>query len=511
MKNNLQLTRRAAVSLLSMGIFTTQIPWDGKGNAMNLPKLDHENLHFYTLSEIAALLKSKKISSVELTQLILNRIEKLDGKLNSYITIMGKDALKQARALDKELAAGKYRGPLHGVPIGIKDLLYTTNAPTTASHSFKANFMATYNATVVDKLYAAGAVIIGKLNLTEGAMCNYNATSKIPKNPWGEDLWTGVSSSGSGVATAAGLCFGSIGSDTGGSIRTPSMANGIVGLKPTYGLVSNYGVLPLSIRMDHLGPMTRSTLDAAIMLEAIAGYDANDPNSIPQNKLDLVSSIDKGIHGLRIGIDPDFVHTDVDPKLASSIELATKKMEALGATVVKVKMPGESKERGRIWWTIASKEAYEANKSTYPSRKSEYSLGFSDFLNFGMKVTEDEFKQALEYQQNFKTEFRKLLSEVDAFVAPAGGMAKGITEKMWRSGDSDDVVFHFYDELDLNFGNPANLAGIPTLTMPCGKAEGGMPPPGFQLMSSALTEATLCRIGYAYEKATRWNLQHPPI
>lgn len=510
MKKNLQLTRRQVVSLLGMGILATQIPFDVKSNS-SLSKLDTKNLHFLTLSEIAALIKARKISSEELTQLILNRIEKLDGKLNSYITVMGKDALKQARALDQELAAGKYRGPLHGVPIGIKDLLYTTNAPTTASHAFKADFMAPYNATVVEKLYSAGAVIVGKLNLTEGAMCNYNSTSKIPKNPWGEDLWTGVSSSGSGVATAAGLCFGSIGSDTGGSIRTPSLANGIVGLKPTYGLVSNYGVLPLSIRMDHLGPMTRCTLDAAIMLEVMAGYDANDPNSIHQNKLDLVSSIDQGIRGLKIGIDPDYVHTDVDPKLAASIELAIQKMEALGAIRVHVKMPGEPKERGRMWWTIASKEAYEVNKSTYPARKNEYSPGFGDFLAFGMKVTDDEFKRAIVYQQNFKTEFQKLLAGVDAFVAPAGGMAKGVTEKMWRSGDSEDVVFHFNDELDLNFGNPANLAGIPTLTMPCGKAEGGMPPPGFQIMSSALTEATLCRIGYAYEQATKWNLQHPSV
>jgi amidase len=510
MKKNLQLTRRQVVSLLGMGILATQIPFDVKSNS-SLSKLDTKNLHFLTLSEIAALIKARKISSEELTQLILNRIEKLDGKLNSYITVMGKDALKQARALDQELAAGKYRGPLHGVPIGIKDLLYTTNAPTTASHAFKADFMAPHNATVVEKLYSAGAVIIGKLNLTEGAMCNYNSTSKIPKNPWGEDLWTGVSSSGSGVATAAGLCFGSIGSDTGGSIRTPSLANGIVGLKPTYGLVSNYGVLPLSIRMDHLGPMTRSTLDAAIMLEVMAGYDANDPNSIHQNKLDLVSFIDQGIRGLKIGIDPDYVHTDVDPKLAASIELAIQKMEALGATRVHVKMPGEPKERGRMWWTIASKEAYEVNKSTYPARKNEYSPGFGDFLAFGMKVTDEEFKRAIAYQQNFKSEFQKLLASVDAFVAPAGGMAKGVTEKMWRSGDSEDVVFHFNDELDLNFGNPANLAGIPTLTMPCGKAEGGMPPPGFQIMSSALTEATLCRIGYAYEQATKWNLQHPSV
>jgi amidase len=508
---NKKLSRRKVISFLTMGLVATQLPFACKNRTLTLSDLEKQKIHFLTLSEVAALIKSRKISSEELTQLMLNRIEAIDGKLNSYITIMGKDALISARMLDKELAEGKYRGPLHGVPLGIKDLLYTTNAPTTASHSFSANFIATFNATVVDKLYDAGAVILGKLNLTEGAMCNYNNLSKIPKNPWGEDLWTGVSSSGSGVAIAAGLCFGSIGSDTGGSIRTPAMANGIVGLKPTYGLVSTYGVFPLSISLDHIGPMTRSTMDAAIMLEAISGYDVNDPNSLHQDKLDLVPSIDKGIKGLRIGIDHDYVNKDVDPKLAASIELATKKMEELGATIVEFKMPTNMQERGDMWWVLASKEAYEANRNTYPSRRKEYSLGFGEFLEFGMNVTDIEYKNAIEFQQNFKTEFRKLLSQVDAFVSPAGGMAKGVTEKMWRANAAEDVVFKFDNELDLNFGNPANFAGIPALTMPCGKAEGGMPPPGFQLMGAALSEATLCRIGYAYEQATQWHLQHPEI
>ena len=506
-----KLSRRKVVSLLGLGIIATQFPFACKNGTITLSDLEKQGIHYLTLSEVSELIKSRKISSEELTQLMLNRIDAIDGKLNSYIMIMGKDALVQARALDKELAEGKYRGPLHGVPLGVKDLLYTTNAPTTASHSFYANFIASYNATVVDKLYNAGAVILGKLNLTEGAMCGYNNISKIPINPWGEDLWTGISSSGSGVATAAGLCFGSIGSDTGGSIRTPSVANGIVGLKPTYGLVSTYGVFPLSISLDHIGPMTRSTLDAAIMLEAIAGYDANDPNSLHQDKLDLVTSIDKGIKGLRIGIDHDFVNTDVDLKLAASIELATKKMEELGATIVPFKMLSTREERKENWRIITFKEAYVANKTTYPSKKSEYGLDFGEDLEFGMNVTDVQYKKAKEFQQNFKTEFRKLLLEVDAFVSPAGGMAKGVTDTMWRAKSSENVCTTFKNELDLHFGNPANLAGIPTLTLPCGKAEGGMAPPGFQLMGAALTEAMLCRIGYAYEQATQWHLQHPEI
>jgi len=506
-----KLSRRKAVGLLCLGVLATQFPLACTSKPSKLSDLEKQSLHYLTLTEVAELIKSKRISSEELTQIMLNRIAALDGKLNSYITVMNEAALAAARSLDKELAEGKYRGPLHGVPIGVKDLLYTTNAPTTASHSFNSNFIATHNATVVDKLLSAGAVILGKLNLTEGAMGGYNSSSKIPKNPWGADLWTGVSSSGSGVATAAGLCFASIGSDTGGSIRFPSVANGIVGLKPTYGLVSKYGVMPLSESLDHIGPMTRSILDAAVMLEAIAGYDANDPNSLQENKINISASIKDGIKGLRIGIDHDYVNTDVDPKLVASIDAAVKKLEELGATIVPFKMPDNRKERDDAWWIICCKEAYEANKNTYPSRKAEYGNCFAEFLEMGFNVTKDQYKQALQFREEFKGEFRKLLSEVDALVAPAGGMAKGVNDTMWQAKMSENVIGIYGDALDLHFGNPADIAGIPSLTLPCGKAEGGLPPPGFQLMGSPLTESILCRIGYSYEQATEWHKQQPDI
>jgi len=510
--DNQKLSRRKAVGLLGLGIIATQFPFAcATGTSKKLSDIEKQSLHYLTLMEVAKLIKSKRISSEELTQIMLNRIAALDSKLNSYITVMSDAALASARVLDNELAEGKYRGPLHGVPIGVKDLLYTTNAPTTGSHSFNSNFIPTYNATVVDKLQQAGAVILGKLNLTEGAMGGYNKSSKIPKNPWGEDLWTGVSSSGSGVATAAGLCFASIGSDTGGSIRFPSVANGIVGLKPTYGLVSKYGVIPLSESLDHIGPMTRSTLDAAVMLEAIAGYDPNDPNSLRENKINLLAFINEGIQGLRIGIDHDYVNTGVDPKLVASIDAAVKKLEELGATIKQFKMPENRKERDDAWWLICCKEAYEANKETYPSRKNEYGNCFVEFLEIGSKVTKDQYEQALQFQKEFKGQFRKLLSEVDALVAPAGGMAKGINDTMWRAKMSENVIGIYGDALDLHFGNPADMAGIPSLTLPCGNSENGLPPPGFQLMGSPLTESMLCRIGYGYECATEWHQQHPDI
>jgi amidase len=505
-----KISRRKVIGLLGFGIIASQFPLACGPGSSKLSDSDKQSLHYLTLTEVAELIKSKKISSETLTQLMLNRISHLD-RLNSYNTVMRESALAAARALDRELDEGKYRGPLHGVPIGIKDLLYTTNAPTTMGHSFNSNFMAPYNATVVDKLHDAGAVILGKLNQTEGAMGGYSDNFKIPINPWSEDLWTGLSSSGSGVATAAGLCFASLGSDTGGSIRFPAAANGIVGLKPTYGLVSKYGAMPLSTSLDHIGPMTRSIKDAAILLHTIVGYDPNDSVSLKQVDVFAGATLTEGVKGLRIGVDHEYISADVDPKLAASIEAAVTKLEELGMTVVPFKMPRNKKERADAFWFIAGKEAAMANKETFPSRKEEYGNFFRDFLEAGNTVTDEQYKWALQFKEDFKTQFIKQLSEVAAFISPVCGVAKGVTEKMWRAGMQGCVPTVFADDLDLDFCNPADLAGIPALAMPCGKAENGFPPPSMQFMGVPLSEGTLLRIGYAYEEATSWHKQHPAI
>lgn len=505
------LSRRSAIRLLGLGITAAQFPFACASKPAAPPDTG-EKLYFLTINELADRIKSKQISSEEITKMILERIAKLDQKLNSYLHVMTESALATARAMDKELIAGNYRGPLHGIPIGVKDLLYTTNAPSTMGHSFNKNFIATYNATVVEKLQHAGAVIVGKLNQTEGAMDGYSKDFLIPRNPWGEDLWTGVSSSGSGVATAAGMCFGSIGSDTGGSIRFPSAANGIVGLKPTYGLVSKYGAMPLSDSFDHLGPMTRSTLDAAIMLDVISGYDKNDPHSLKtEQPLNLVASIKDGIKGLRIGVDPDYISNDVDPALTEAIEKAIEKMEELGATITSFKMPGDVQMMSDAWFVITAREALIANKETYPSKLAEYGRSFADFLEIGANVSDEQFEGAVGYCKGYKDDLLSRLSEVDAVVAPAGGMAGGVTDELWRDGFGDNYISRYGDVLDLHFGGPANIAGIPSLTIPCGKAEDDFPPPGLQLMGAPLTEDKLCRIGYAYELATEWHKQHPPV
>ena len=259
--------------------------------------------HYMRLAQVARLIASKDVSPVELTRLMLDRIAAVDGRLKSYATVMADHAMAAARDAEEKIQRGQYRGALHGVPIAVKDLCYTRGVRTMGALAVLKNFVPDFDATVVTRLKDAGAIILGKLNLTEGAMAAYHPDFDIPVNPWNEDLWASVSSSGSGVATAAGLCFGSLGSDTGGSIRFPAAQCGIVGLKPTWGRVSRYGVLELAGSLDHIGPMTRSVAAAAIMFEAIAGVDPNDVTTRSEPVESILGTLREGVSGVRLGID----------------------------------------------------------------------------------------------------------------------------------------------------------------------------------------------------------------
>ena len=289
-------------------------------------------LHYQTISEVGGRLESRELSSVELTGAILDRIAALDGRLKSYVTVMSDQAMAAAQAADAEIAAGRYRGRLHGVPIAVKDLCFTTGVATMGGAKALRDFVPDFDGTVVRNLNDAGAIILGKLNLTEGAMAGYNPEFDIPVNPWGADRWAGASSSGSGVATAAGLCYGSLGSDTGGSIRFPAAACGTVGIKPTWGRVSRYGVLALGESLDHVGPMTRSAADAGIMLQVLAGHDSNDPTSLHAPVPDMLAGLGQGVEGIRIGVDEDYIGGgDVDGEVAEAALAGARLLESMGA------------------------------------------------------------------------------------------------------------------------------------------------------------------------------------
>lgn len=461
-------------------------------------------LYYETLSTLARRIENREVSSVEATQSVLDRIERLDGHLKSYATVLGEDALEEARRADEEIARGNYRGPLHGIPIAVKDLCFTKGIRTMGGLKVLADHIPDYDATVVERFRSAGAVLLGKLNLTEGAMAGYNPDFDAPVNPWDKDRWTGVSSSGSGVATAAGLCFASLGSDTGGSIRFPSACCGIVGLKPTWGRVSRYGVLDLAQSLDHVGPMTRSVKDAAIVFEAIAGHDSNDPTSLYDTVPKMLEPIEEGVQGLRVGLDKGYVTDGVDPQVSAAVLDAVTVLESLGAIVVEFEFPSVA-DIGGVWNTLCASEALAAHEETYPSRADDYGAWFRDFLELGASVTGSDYAKAHHIRSRFNGALAGVFRDVDVIACPAmPTLPMPITKEIlyggMRSGRSDFM----------RFTGPFDFSGSPSINLPCGLSEEGLPL-SLQLVGKHLSEDLLCRAGHAYETATEWHHLHPEI
>jgi amidase len=319
------------------------------------------------------------------------------------------------------------------------------------------------------------------------------------------------------VATAAGLCYGSIGTDTGGSIRYPSAANGIVGLKPTYGRISRYGVFPLAESLDHVGPMVRRAGDAAVMFEAIAGFDSNDPTSLRDPVPHMLDELDKGTRGLTVGFDRRFATEGIHPEQSAAIQAAVDVLRQFGARIVDVQMPNVT-EVQNMWLILCAKEAVAAHAANFPSRKNEYGPYFRDFLEMGAAVSAADYAKAVQYRKVLSTKYRAVLSTVDAFVYPAGvGGAFSISKETQYGSMADfnaarDKYANSYNPpLGANvYTCPADLSGTPTITLPVGFSSDGLPL-SMQIAGQALSEPTLCRIGHAYEEATGWYKKHPNV
>ena len=329
------------------------------------------DLHYQSLTTVSNLVRRRKLSPVEATRAILERIARLDGQYRSYVTVLADRALERAKAAEAEIARGLWRGPLHGVPIAVKDLWNTTFAPTAAGTAIFKNFIPSFNATVVDRLEQGGAVILGKLRMTEGAYTSHHPEAPGPLNPWNTGYWVGSSSTGSGVATSLGLCYGSLGTDTGGSIRFPSATCGLTGIKPTWGRVSRHGVFPLAESLDHVGPITRSAADSAAILGAIAGYDVDDATTYSATPPDYLETIGDGVRGLRIGIDRGYATDGVDPQVVAAFNEAERVFADLKAKVCAVQFPPYQRLVS-LWIAMCSVETAAAHKETYPARKPEY-------------------------------------------------------------------------------------------------------------------------------------------
>jgi amidase len=411
-------------------------------------------------------------------------------------------ALRQADAADKEIAAGKWRGPLHGVPVAVKDLCWTKGVPTTCASKVLRDWRPDSNATVVDRFEAGGAVLLGKLHLTEFAMAWYHPEIPGPQNPWNPALWPGASSSGSGVATAAGLCYAAIGTDTGGSIRFPSAANGVVGLKPTWGRVSRHGVFPLGESLDHIGPMTRSVVDAALVLNVIAGRDELDDTSRDAPLDDYAAAIDAGAHEIHVGVDEQYI-ARASSDVATAVTSAIGDLERIGARILKVKLP-EVEPCLSAWTTLCASEAAAGHAATYPSRASDYGSGFRSFLELGASIRGQDYANAHMVRERFANRFQQLFDQVDVIVCPSMLSATLPNDAMPPDATS------FKEPIPLlAFTAPYNISRNPTLSLPCGPAIGA-PPPSLQLVGRLLGEATLIRAGAAYEGATEWHTQRPP-
>jgi amidase len=468
-------------------------------------------IHYASLSQVAKLIQTGELGPVELTKLMLTRIAEVDKTLLSYATVTADKAILAAKIAEEQIAEGNYKGPLHGIPVAVKDLCFTKDVKTMGGLKVRKNFVPSFDATVVERLEAAGAVVLGKLNLTEGALSGYNRDFDIPINPWGANLWAGVSSSGSGVATAAGLCFASLGTDTGGSIRYPAMANGIVGLKPTYGRVSKFGVMALAHSLDHVGPMTRTVQDAAAVFEAIAGFDHRDETSlrapVPNILNSLSLDVSRDLSGIKIGVDERYISEGTNPGLVLAITKVIETLKQLGAQLVSVSMPEDGpKELRAAWLPITAYEALKAHADTYPARAADYGGYLGDVLALGLNMTEADYNAAMDLRAEITSRFESQLSDVDAVICPSGGSVFEV-EKELQYGDMEtlkSVIQKFQGQFTI----PADLAGTPSITVPCGFSAANTPY-AVQFLGSRLAELSLCRIAYAYEQASNWHLRHP--
>ncbi len=462
-------------------------------------------LHYLGLVEAAQRLKRGAVRSVDLTAAVLDRIAAFDDVLGSYTTVLRERALERAEVADRELANGLWRGPLHGVPIAVKDLCYTAWAPTAAGMPINRDFVPAYDATVVERLERAGAIIVGKLTMTEAAFSWHHPEMPRAVNPWQPEVWPGVSSSGSGSATAAGLCFGSLGSDTGGSIRFPSTACGLTGLKPTWGRVSRHGIFPLAASLDHIGPMARSAEDAAALLSVIAGADRADPTALNAPVPNYLAHLDDGVRGLRLGIAHDYAFTGLDGEVAGMLGAAVDVLVDLGMRKVPVAVPWKL-DVAAAWSSICVTEARISHESTYPSRASEYGREFTAILESLAEVDTLDLGKAMQRRLSFSGQLADVFAAVDVLIVPAIP-TRSPTLAEWTAmteGPLDNIADF------IRFASTFNLTGSPTLTLPGGFDSRNVPM-GFQLVGPHLSEEVLLRVGYAFQRVTGWHTRHPRL
>ncbi len=484
-------------------------------------------LYQLTIEEAHRLLKSKELSSVELTRAVLDRISAVEDRVDAFLTVSEKTALERAKKADQKIAGG-HCGPLTGIPLAIKDVICTRGVPTTCGSKILENFVPPYDASVIRKLKAAGAVIVGKLNMDEFAMgsSTENSGFKNTRNPWDLTRVPGGSSGGSAAAVAADMCLGALGSDTGGSIRQPASYCSTVGLKPTYGRVSRFGLVAFASSLDQIGPLSKNVSDCAIMLKAIAGYDSADSTSVPQEVPDYTAALQQGLKGVRLGIPKEYANTEgMDPEVSTAVNAAVRLFEDMGAQTIEVSLP-HTEYAVAAYYVIAPSEA-SSNLARYDGVK--YGLrdkAQDDMLKmyrstrsngFGPEVQrriiigtyclsagyyDAYYGKASQVRTLITEDFKKAFETCDVLVCPvAPTPAFKIGEKV------DDPLTMYLSDI---FTISANLAGIPGMSIPCGFSSEGLPI-GLQLMGKHFNEEMLFKVAYNFEQATDFHKKKPNL
>jgi aspartyl-tRNA(Asn)/glutamyl-tRNA(Gln) amidotransferase subunit A len=455
-----------------------------------------------TIEALAPLIRSRKLSPVELTRFLLERISQLQPGINAYITITADSAMAQARQAEQEITKGHYRGVLHGIPISLKDLFHTRSIRTTAGSKVLRRFIPKENAAVVNRLLECGCILLGKTNLHEFAFgpTNINPHFGPVRNPWDRDRISGGSSGGSAASVITAQAIASFGTDTGGSIRIPAAACGCIGLKPTYGRLPMTGVIPLSTSLDHAGPLTRCVLDAAFLFDAVA-----EAGLWTSNRDRAAGAIRRGIRSLRIGIPRQYFFDRLQPAVRNAIMVSMDIFRQLGAKLREVDLR-EMKETAQLAAEITGDEAFAYHKKWLERRPQDYGKDVRLRLLQSAKAKASDYIAAQQRRPAYREQFEGVLNSVHLLLAPTLPIVAPLIDESYVKigGSMEDVRLAL-----LRLTRPANLAGLPAISIPCGFSSDGLPV-GLQLIGRRSDEATLLRAAYAFERATPWHRQFPP-
>ena len=471
--------------------------------------MNSSDLPFLPVSRLSKLIEGREVSPVEVTKAYLDRIERIDPMINSYVTVCTDEALGSAREAERAIMGGRYIGPMHGIPVGVKDQVYTKNVRTTGGSKILWDFVPQEDATVVAKLNEAGAVLLGKLNLSEFAMGgSFHHPAGTPRNPWNLDHSPGHSSSGSGAATAAFLCATSLGEDTGGSIRGPAASCGLVGLRPTWGRVSRYGVLPVCWSMDAVGPISHTVEDCAITINAIAGYDPKDRYTWNVPVPDYRAALDGDIRNLKVGVVKQKMYAEsVHQEVKDAVLKAIDALAEIGAIVEEVSLP-LIEEAGAISKAITDIEGASVHYDQLKARAEEYDHNTKVRLWAATLAPAQAYYKAQKLRTLLRQQVLEELQRVDVLVLP--------TSPTPASRIPDGPGIKSPEEAreavsgGRSFRGAFNLAGTPALALPCGFTSENLPV-SLQIAGRPFEEATVLRVGYAYEQNTAWHLRRPPI